>query len=120
MTTKNPVQISFRGLPHSNELEETIRAQAAHLERFSDRLHGVNVVVAPDEQNHQTGVRYKVSLRVHVPGKELVVGDHPPRAEHVDASVAVHDAFKAMVRQVKEWSEKRRDHHEAREASLEQ
>ncbi len=102
MIQERPLQITFHGVPHTAALEEEVRTLAGQLDRFSDRIHRCRVEIDRDAFRHQVGNRFRVRIHLHLPGRELVVGHHPPRPEHVDLSVALHDAFKAMERQLEE------------------
>ncbi|MGE0710735.1 MAG: HPF/RaiA family ribosome-associated protein [Planctomycetota bacterium] len=102
MTQANPVQITFRGMPRSELVEDEVRAQVAQLERFYDRLHGCRVVIEPDERRQRTGRRFRVTVDLQVPGDELVVGRHPASPDHDDPLLAVRDAFEALTRQLQD------------------
>jgi len=108
MTLPNPVQISFRRVPRSDLVEDEVHLQVEHLSQFSDRLHGCEVVIEPDERHHRSGRRYRVGVRAHVPGRELVVGRHPARPGHEDPLLAVRDAFRALGRQLQDYEAQRR------------
>ena len=110
MTLKNPIQVTFRGLPHDDAIQAEIHNQIEHL-AHGDRLHGCKVVIEPDEKHHQHGRRYQISVHVHLPGKELIVGKHPAPPEHEDALLAVRDAFHKVQRQVNDHFEKLQRHH---------
>lgn len=113
MTQKNPTQITFHRMPHRDDLEEAALGHVAHLEKFFDRIHGCRVVIEPREGHRDQ--RYHVKIHVHVPQKELVVGQHPPKPGHEDPFTALGDAFKAIGRQLQDYAAQRRGqvkHHE--------
>ncbi|MEK7865216.1 MAG: HPF/RaiA family ribosome-associated protein [Planctomycetota bacterium] len=102
MIQERPIQIHFHGVPHTAALEGEILSLAGQLDRFSDRIHKCTIEIAREASRHQVGNRFRVRIQLHLPGCELVVGHHPPKATHTDLSVALHDAFKAMERQLEE------------------
>lgn len=104
MSKKNPIQVTFRGVPHDDDVEAEVRTQIEHLP--FDGIHGCRVVIGADERHHRAGWRYHVSIHLHLPGKELIAGKHPPRPEHTDALIAVRDSFKAVRRQLNEYVRK--------------
>ncbi len=97
------IQIVFHDVPHTEALEAEIREMIEHLDRFSDRILTCRVEIERDASRHQVGNRFRARIYVHLPGRELAVGDHPPKASHTDLSVTVHDAFDAMERQIEEY-----------------
>lgn len=105
-----PMELSFRGMDHSDEAEELIRERVADLERFHDRIVSCRIMVEAPHRHSQTGQAYHVRIDLAVPGHELVVSRDPtPKQEaHERLDVAIRDAFKTMRRQLKEHAEKQR------------
>ncbi len=104
---KLPLEISFRNVKRSEEIEERVRAKAAKLDRICDRITGCRVVIE-SPHNHQTkGNTYHVTIEVSVPGDEIVVNRDPQNQEHEDLQVALRDAFAAATRQLNTYSTKR-------------
>jgi len=106
-----PLQITFRGLPHSDALETAIRERAVKLDRFHPRITSCRVVVELAGRHQQQGKQFVVRLDIGVPGAEIAVNrDH---AE--DAMVAVRDAFDAARRKLEDHAREQRGdvkHHE--------
>lgn len=99
-----PVQVSFRGIDPSEFLEAEVRARAATLERFSDRIIACKVVLEPSGKSHHKGNIYHVRIDLTVPGKEIVVSRDPPANHaHEDMHVAIRDAFAAAKRQLEDY-----------------
>jgi len=117
MTQANPIEITFRGVPHSKDLEAKVQQHLEHLSSHYHKIHGCHVVVEPDQRRQTSGNHYHVRLHVHVPGKELVVGKHPAKDTYTDPFLAVNDAFKAIERQLDEYVRQHRhqtkDHFDA-------
>jgi ribosome-associated translation inhibitor RaiA len=93
-----PLQITFKGLAHSDELEADIRGRAAALERFHPHLHSCRVVVEVPDRHKRHGRRFQVRLDLKVPGTELAV----THQDAEDAPAALRDAFAAAVRQLED------------------
>jgi len=97
-----PLQITIRGIEHSEALETHIRDKADKLDEFFDRIMSCRVVVEVPHKHHQQGKHFNVRLDIGVPGSEIVVNrDH---AE--DVYVALRDAFDAAKRQLEDYARK--------------
>jgi cold shock CspA family protein len=98
-----PVQITFRGVDHSDAVEANIHERAGRLEQFYDRITGCRVIVETPHVRHHKGNLYHVRIDLTVPGAELVVGRDPAAHHaHEDIHVAIRDAFKAARRQLED------------------
>jgi ribosomal subunit interface protein len=95
---QNPLQITIRGMAHSDALELRIREKAAKLDEFHPRITSCRVTVEEAQKHQQQGREFQVAIDVRVPGKEIVVN----RAHAEDAYVALRDAFDAAKRQIDE------------------
>ena len=98
---QTPLQITVRGIAHSEALELRIRDKAAKLEEFHPRITSCRVTVEEVQKHKQQGREFQVAVDVRLPGKEVVVN----RAHAEDAYVAVRDAFDAAKRQIDEFAE---------------
>lgn len=104
---KLPLEISFRNVKRSEEVEERIRAKAAKLDRICDRITGCRVVIESPHKHQTKGNTYHVRVEITVPGDEIVVTRDPQNQEHEDLQVALRDAFAAATRQLNTYSTKR-------------
>lgn len=96
-----PVQISYHGIEPSDALTALIRLRAAQLERVSDRIQSLRVLVDAPHHHHRQGNHYRVRIELTVPGREIVVGhDADDKSEDEDAYRAVRRAFAAVRRRV--------------------
>jgi len=96
-----PLDITFKGMEHSEALETKIRERTEKLEQHADRIQRCRVVVEAPHRSHQKGGLYEVRIDVRVPGEELVVNRTGHRNQaHEDPYVAVRDAFNAMTNQL--------------------
>ncbi len=104
-----PLEVTFRGMDHSDALEAKIRDRAEKLERYYHKIMSCRVVVEAPHKHHHKGKIFHVSLDVTVPGKELVVNRDPGENHaHEDAYVAIRDAFEAMERKLEAYANKTR------------
>ncbi|MBK1665203.1 ribose ABC transporter permease [Rhodospirillum rubrum] len=111
-----PVQIVFRGIDHSDAVEERIREKAAKLEQFHKNITACRVVVEMHHKNtshvHKRGEPFLISVQVSVPGEDLnAVSSHGKDADlkaHEDVGIALRDAFESMERQLRDIAERKR------------
>ena len=89
-----PVQITFRGIAHSDALETAIRARAAKLEHFDERITRCRIVVEQLDRHKSQGRQFAVRIDLHVPDNEIAV----TREHDEDVNVALRDAFDAARR----------------------
>ena len=100
------VEIAFHHMDHSPAVEERVRARIARLEQFHGRLTSCRVVIDAPHKTHRKGNHYEVRLEVHAPSARFVVDRAPGDVNaHEDLMVAVRDAFDAMERQIRRWTE---------------
>lgn len=93
-----PLQITLRGLAHSQGLEAAIREKAAKLKLFHDRITRCRVVVELPARHQRQGREFVVRLDLTVPGDEIAItGEH-----HEDLQVALRDAFDAARRKLQD------------------
>lgn len=93
---KAALEIAFHNLQPSPSLEEDIRNRFEKLERLYSRITTARVAVEAPNRQHQSGNRFEVHIRMHVPGEELVVKREPAS----DARIAVKEAFDLAERRL--------------------
>lgn len=104
-----PLQITHRQMESSLSLDEHIQNEAEKLERYFDKITSCRVVVELPHRHSEKGRHFHVTIEVHVPRHQLVVGRDPEeRVTHEDPYIAVTEAFKALRRQLKETAQRRR------------
>lgn len=92
------LQITWRGMDHSEAIEDHIRSKLAHLEKLHSGIISCHVAVeAPHKHKHQ-GKLFNVRMDLRVPHGEVAVNRH----EHEDVYVALRDAFDAARRQLED------------------
>lgn len=110
-----PLQITFRGFPRSEALEERVKGKLDKLERLYGRITSCHVVIEAPHHHQQKGRAFSVSIDLTIPDAEIVVS----RGAHADPDVyvAVRDAFDALGRRLQAQVQKQRGdvkHHAAR------
>jgi len=106
---KLPLEIVFDKLPHSEAIEEAVRAKAAKLDQFCGQIMRCRVVVAVPHRHHEHGNFYQVRIDLTVPGEEIAINreasEHRP---YRDLEVAIRDAFAAAKRKLEDFVRRRR------------
>ena len=104
-----PLEISFRNMDPSPAVETRIREKTAKLERYSDRITAMTVVVEAPHRHQNKGKIYTVHISMSVPGKDLVIDRAKPADQtHEDVYMAVRDAFKAAERRLEDYTQRMR------------
>jgi cold shock CspA family protein/ribosome-associated translation inhibitor RaiA len=102
---KLPLQITFRGLPHSDAVEGNIREKAEKLDQFFPQIMSCRVVVESHHKHHHQGNLFHIRIDLTVPGHEIVVSrDRQKHQAHEDVYVAIRDAFDAARRQLEDYA----------------
>lgn len=124
---KSELQITFRNIRPSKEVEEWVREEAAKLETLYSQLMGCYVAVELPHHHHRKGSQYHVRLNLTVPRGEIVVKREPSlsaharqlgereikkhaevKVRHKDLRVAINDAFKAAGRRLQDYARRQR------------
>ena len=113
-----PTQITYHGIEPSPALTELIETRAEQLQRVSDRIHSVRVLVDAPHQHQKKGNHYRVRIELTMPGQEIVIGhDDDDRDTDEDAYQAVRRAFDALRRRLDESVAKRHGKQRAHQAA---
>lgn len=114
-----PLQISFRGIAHSDAVEASIQERAGRLEQFYGRITSCRVIVETPHKHHHKGNLFHVRIDLRVPGAEMVVGRDPAAHHaHEDVFVAIRDAFDAAQRQLEDYVRRARGDIKSHEVPL--
>lgn len=98
-----PLEITFRGFPHSDAVETRVREKAAKLEQFCDNIISCKVALELEHQHQHQGNLFHVRIDLKVPAKHIVVSrEHHDKQSHEDMYVALRDAFDVAKRQLEE------------------
>lgn len=105
-----PLEISYRDVEKTEELEELIRQKAAKLDRICDHISSCRVMVEKLQKHQSSGQPYRVRLDIRVPpGHELAVSRDASKGNlHLDLPAEIRWAFDVAARQLKELMEKQR------------
>lgn len=107
--TPDQLQITFRGVEHSDAVEARIREKAASLEQFAQGIIRLRVTVDAPHQKHHKGKLYSVRIDLHLPHSELAVSRaHRHDHAHEDLYTAIGDAFNAVRRQLEDHLRRQR------------
>jgi ribosomal subunit interface protein len=106
---KQPLQITFRDMPHSDAVETHIREKVAKLEEFYEHIIACHVVIEQPHAHHKQGKLFRVSIDLTLHDGELLANHSAPEHHaHEDAYVAIRDAFKSLRRQLQDFVRKQR------------
>jgi ribosomal subunit interface protein len=94
------LQITVRGMEHSDALDQHIREKVEKLDRLYPKLMGCRVVAELEDRHKHQGKHFAVRVDVTAPGKEIVVN----RQHAEDVYVALRDAFDAAKRQLEDYA----------------
>ena len=102
-------QVVFRGIDHSQAVEEAVQKRAEKLSRFSDQIQSLRVTVESPHNNHHKGKVYHIGVEAFIPNHDIVVNhDQHDNHAHEDIYVAIRDTFDAVERQIKDINAKER------------
>ena len=102
-----PLQITFRDLDHSDDIESYVRTRAEKLETVGSRIVKCHVNIEPPHRHKQHGRHYRVRLDLAIPGRELVIDRCPDESRDTeDVYAAIDHAFDHAVRRLREGAKK--------------
>jgi ribosome-associated translation inhibitor RaiA len=132
-----PLQVTFRNMKHSAEVEDWIREEVEKLETFYNRIIGCRVAIEVPHRHHKKGKPLHVRIDLTLPGNEIVVkrepvvihrapvngeaavASHvPAKSPHGDLQLVIHDAFKAAGRRVQDFARRKRGEVKRHQAAL--
>jgi cold shock CspA family protein len=106
---KLPVHIAFHNMPHSEAVEDVIRAKVEKLDEFCGQIIGCRVVVEVPHKHHERGNFYQVRIDLTVPGEEIAINrEAPEHTPYRDVQVAIRDAFDAARRKLEDYVRRHR------------
>ncbi len=102
-------QVVFRGIDHSDAVEEAVHKRVEKLERFSDQIQSLRVTLESPHNHQHKGKVYHVGVEAFIPNHDIVVNhEQHDKHSHEDIYVAIRDTFDAAERQIKEFYDKQR------------
>jgi len=103
-----PLITTFREMESTPQVEAVIAEQTAKLEKHCPELISCRVTIE-GPQGGKHGGHYHVTVDATLPGAEIVANRDPAqKASHEDCEAAVRDAFRAALRELDRFNEKRR------------
>ncbi len=107
---KIPLEIAFKGIEHTDEIEALIREEADKVERVCHYLISCRVAVEKRQQHQEVGNPYRVRIDMTVPpGHELVVRREPSKGDmHDPLEIVIKHAFNSAARQLRKLVEQQR------------
>jgi cold shock CspA family protein len=97
-----PLEISFKGIANTTEIENLIRSKVSKLERVCSYITSCRVAVEKRQEHQRVGNPYRVRIDMTVPpGHELVVRREPTQGDmHDPLEVVVKHAFDTAARRL--------------------
>lgn len=107
---KIPLEIAFKGIEHTDEVEALIREEADKLGRVCSYMMSCRVAVERRQQHQNVGNPYRVRIDMTVPpGHELVVKREPSKGNmHDPLDIVIKHAFTSAARQLRKLVELQR------------
>ena len=124
---KSELQITFRNIRPSEEIEKQIHSEAAKLDALYGQLMGCHVRLEVPHRHHKKGGQYYVHMTLTVPQGEIVVRREPSlsagarhlgegeikkreevQVPHKELRTAIHDAFKIAGRRLQDYARRQR------------
>jgi ribosomal subunit interface protein len=105
----NKTQVLFRGIEFSQAVEDAVQKRLGKLERYSDKIQSLKVILEAPHNNHHKGRVYHVGVEALMPNHDIVVAhDHHDNHAHEDIYIAIRDTFNAVERRLKAVTGKER------------
>jgi ribosomal subunit interface protein len=94
----------FRNMEPSDAIKDKVAERMASLERLTDRITHLRVIVEAPHRNHHKGKIYHIKINIGLSGQPDLMVSHEPAADHAheDVYVAIRDAFDAARRQLRD------------------
>ncbi len=105
---QRPLEITFRGVEHTKELDDLIRNEVEKLEKICDHIIGCKVTVEKIQESQEKGNPYMVRVDATVPpGHEIVSKNKHSKGEVVEPLMAaIRESFDNEQDQLKELVQK--------------
>lgn len=104
------LEISYRGVEKTEDIDRLIREKAAKLQKVCNHIMSCRVAVEKTQQHQRRGNPYRVRLDITVPpAHEIVVRREPTEGDiHEEVSQVLRDVFEAARRKLQALAEKER------------
>jgi ribosomal subunit interface protein len=103
-----PLELSFRNVEKSPELEDLIQKKTEKLEKVCDHISSCRVSVEKPQEHMSSGNPYRVRIDLTVPpSHELVAKQEPGQGDqHHELNTVIRKVFQKAERQLKKLMEK--------------
>jgi len=107
-----PIEMTFRHVPKTKELEDLINSKAAALEKLCDNIISCRVAIEKPQEHQRSGNPYRVRIDLRVPpGHEIVVKREPGDGNmHDPLDFVIRESFDIARRKLKALLDKQ--HHD--------
>jgi ribosome-associated translation inhibitor RaiA len=96
---------TFRGMLPSPAVQAAVERSAARLQQLHARIIACHVAIEKPHRHHTHGSAFMIHIALVVPGTHITVSNQ----HHLDAYVALTDAFRAARRQLLDRAGARRE-----------
>lgn len=104
-----PYQITCRNVPLNPGLRNFVRGYVRKLKSFYPQILRCQVTLSVPHRRHRRGQCYHVMVRAEVAGPDLVVSREAELdPAHENLALSIHDAFRALERQLEDQIRERR------------
>src|SRR3954466_3063397 len=105
-----PVNITYRGVVKSDDIDQFVLEKAARLEKFCDHINRCDVAIEQPNHAHHKGNQFRVRIDVTVAkGHELVAEEkQTDNGAHEPLTKVIHDAFNTTPWQLRHLVERQR------------
>ncbi len=116
-----PLEISYRHVNKTEEIDQLIREKAQKLERVHQHISSCRVAVEKPQKHQTRGNPYRIRIDITVPpGHEIVVRKEPSKSIlHRGLDAVIRNAFSSARRQLKKLHQRQRGHVKTHSAETE-
>ncbi|MFP4376014.1 MAG: HPF/RaiA family ribosome-associated protein [Spirochaetales bacterium] len=106
-----PLEVSFRDVEHTDQLDQLIEYQASRLDKFHSHIMGCHIAVEKPQEHVSSGRPWRVRLDITVPrsNEVVVVKDSGKGDMHEPLEAVIRDAFDTAERNLKSLKEQQRN-----------
>lgn len=106
-----PLEISYRDINKTEELDQLIRKKATALEKVCDYITSCRVTLENPLKTQSSGQPFRIRIAVRVPpGHEIVAVEEPGAGDiHIQLASGIRNTFEDIRRQLKKLTEKQRN-----------
>jgi ribosome-associated translation inhibitor RaiA len=108
-TIPDKFTVIFHNIDRSDAVETRAKEMLSKLTQFNHAIMYGSMTIEQPHRHHHQGNVYRVSIRLHLPGEDVIVSREPEiNHAHEDVYVAMRDACRALERQLQDRSRRQR------------